>query len=76
MLHYERIHTLEGIDVNKSGRPKECILCNYWYILDTVYIYKPEASNGCHDISLMVNELKNIAILNIKMFVIGVLYGI
>ena len=29
MLQYERIHVLEGIDVNKmSNRSKECDLCH------------------------------------------------
>ena len=36
-----------------------------WYSLDSCK-YKPEVCNGCHDISVMVNELENIAILNIK----------
>ena len=36
-----------------------------WYSLDS-YKYKPEVCNGCHDISVMANELENIALLNIK----------
>ena len=33
MLEYKRIHVLEGIDVNKSNKSKECDLC-HWYFLD------------------------------------------
>ena len=43
-----------------------CMLCHYWYFLDTGYRYEPEVYISCIDISLMVYELKDIAILNIK----------
>ena len=68
MMNYVRIDPSEEIDVNKSSRSKECMLCHYWYFLGTGYTYEPEACNGCHDISMMVYELKDIAILNIKCF--------
>ena len=31
MLYYDRIDVSEGIDVNKAGASKECILCHYCY---------------------------------------------
>ena len=34
MLQYERIDVSEGIDINKSNKSKECILCHYWYFKD------------------------------------------
>ena len=42
------------------------MLFHYWYFLDTGYRYESEACNGCHDISMIVYELKDIEILNIK----------
>ena len=30
MIEYERIDILEGIDANKTNKPKECMLCHYW----------------------------------------------
>ena len=36
MLQYERIDVSEGIDLNKSDKPKECMICHYWYFKDIV----------------------------------------
>ena len=30
MLEYDRIDISEGIDVDKTIKSKECILCHYW----------------------------------------------
>ena len=49
MLCYDRINTSKGIDVNKSNRSKEYMLCYYKYFLDTGYRYKPKVCNGCHN---------------------------
>ena len=66
MLQYERIDVSEGIGLNKSEKSKECIFCHYWYFKDIGYKYEPYICNGCHDLSMMAYELKNIAILNVK----------
>ena len=29
MIEYKRIDILEGIDVNKTNKSEECILCHY-----------------------------------------------
>ena len=63
MLCCDRINTWEGIDVNKSGRSKECLLFHYWYFLDTGYRYEPEGCNGRLNISMMFYVLKDIAVL-------------
>ena len=34
MLYYDRNDFSEGIDVNKTGVSKECIICRYWHFLD------------------------------------------
>ena len=34
MLYYDRIGVSEGIDVSKTCKLKECIICHYWYFLD------------------------------------------
>ena len=34
MLYYDRIDVSEGIDVNKTGASKDCIICHCWYFLD------------------------------------------
>ena len=66
MLQYERIDILEGIDINKSNKSKECMICHYWYFEDIGYKFEPHVCNKCHDLSMMVYESKNIAILNVK----------
>ena len=36
------------------------------YFKDIGYEYEPYVCNGCHDLSMMVYDLKNVAILNVK----------
>ena len=66
MIQYERIDVLEGIDINKTSKSKECMLCHYLYSIDKVYKYEPYVCNGCHDLSMMVYDLDGFMILNIK----------
>ena len=66
MLQYERIDVSEGIDLNKSDKSKECIICHYWYFKDIGYKYRPHVCNGCHDLSMVVHNLNDFMILNIK----------
>ena len=30
MLQYERNDVSEGINLNKTSEPKECMICHYW----------------------------------------------
>ena len=53
-------------ELTLTNQAKECALCHYRYFLNTGYRYEPEACNGCHNISMMVYELKDFAILDIK----------
>ena len=66
MLQYERIDISERIDLNKPDKSEECMICYYWYFKDIGYKNEPYVCNGCHDLSMMAYELKNIAILNVK----------
>ena len=66
MLLYERIEVSEGIDLNKSDKSKECMICHYWYFKDIGHKYHPHVCNGCHDLSMVVYDLNNFMILNIK----------
>ena len=34
MIEYERIDILEGIDVDKTNKSIECMICHYWYFLN------------------------------------------
>ena len=66
MLQYERIDVSEGIDLNKSDKSKECMICHYWYFKDVGYKYEPFVCNECHDLSMVVYDLNDFMILNIK----------
>ena len=66
MLEYDRIDILEGIDVNKINKSKECMLCNYWYFLDKNFSYEPYLCDGYYDIMQKSNDFKNIAIVHVK----------
>ena len=66
MLQYNGIDASEGIDTDKTSASKKCMLCHYWYFEDFGYKFQPYVCNGCHAVSMMAYELKNIAILNAK----------
>ena len=66
MLQYERIDVSKGIDLNKSNKSKESIICHYWYFKDIGYKYEICACDQCHDLSVVVYDLNCFMILNIK----------
>ena len=66
MLQYNRIDVWEGTDINKTSEPKEGKLCHYWYFKDVGYKFQPYFCNGCHAVSVVPYELKNISILKTK----------
>ena len=66
MLQYDRIDVAERIDINKTSESKERMLCHYLYLKDIGYKFQPYLCNGCHGVSMMAYELKDIAILNAK----------
>ena len=66
MLYHDRFGASEGIDVNKSSKPKEFMLHHYCCFLDNGYRYEPEAFNGFRDVSMMAYEFNHITILFIK----------
>ena len=47
------------------------MICHYWYFKDIFMNLNHIVCSKCHDISMMIYEFKNIAILNVK----GVDYG-
>ena len=76
MVQYEKNDVSEGIDINKTSLSKECILCHYWYLKDVGFNFEPHVFNNCHDILMTAYELKNIAILNVKVLILDVCYAV
>ena len=66
MLQYERIVISEGIDFDKSDKSKECMICHYCYFKDIGYKHEAHVCNKCHELLMVVYDLKNFMILNIK----------
>ena len=66
MLQYERIDISEGTTFNKSNKSVKCIICHYWYFKDIGFNYQPYVCNGCHDFSMIVQNLDDFVILRIK----------
>ena len=66
MLKYDRIDISEGIDVGKTDRSKECMLCHYWYFLNKNFKQGPYLCDGCYDVVQRSTDFKNIAVVHIK----------
>ena len=66
MLEYDRIDISEGIDINKTNKSKECMLCHYWYFLDSNFSYGPYLCDGSYNIMQKSKNFKNIAIVHVK----------
>ena len=63
MLQYERT---ERIDFDKTNKSVECMICHYWYFKDIGFKYQPYVCNGCHDFSMIVQNLDDFVILKVK----------
>ena len=57
MLQYERIDISEGIDFDKTNKSRECMICHYCYFKDIGFKYQPDVCNGCHDFSMVIQNL-------------------
>ena len=65
MIEYERINISEKIDVDKTNKSKECMLCHYWYFLHKDFSYGPYICDDCYNFSQKSIDFKNIAIVYI-----------
>ena len=66
MIEYERVDISERIDLNKTNKSKECMLCHYWYFLHKNFSYRPYLCDNCYNFSQKSRDFKNIAIVRIK----------
>ena len=64
MLEYDRIDVSEGIDIKKCNETlRECSLCKFYYFLNKNFNYQMYLSDRCHDMSMKVNSMQNLAII-------------
>ena len=66
MLQFEQTDVWEGIDTNKTSASKQCMLCHYWYSKYVGFRFEPYICNKWNDVLMTAYELKNIAILKVK----------
>ena len=67
MLYYDRIDISEVIDLTKSNRSKECMICHYWFF-NHGFEFQDPIWNGCHDVAMLnlnINEIATITIKNV-----------
>ena len=50
----------------KSNKSVECMICHHWYYKDISFKYQPYVCKGCHDFSMIVQNLDDFLILRIK----------
>ena len=65
MLEYDRIDISEIIDLNKTNKSKECMLCHYCFFLDKNFSYGPYLCDDCYNFPQKSRDFKNIAIVHI-----------
>ena len=41
----------------KTSKPLECMIYHYWHFKDIGFKYQPYVCNGCHDFSMIVQNL-------------------
>ena len=56
----------ERIDIGRTNKSKECLLCHYWNFLDKNFSYGPYLCDECYNIMHKSIKFKNIAIINVK----------
>ena len=66
MLEYNKIDISEGIDINKTNKSKECMLCHYWYLLGKNFSNGPYLCDGCYNIMQKSIDSKNIGIFHVR----------
>ena len=63
MLYYDRIDIRP--DITKNNNNKECIICNFW-VFNHSFKFQDFACNGCHDLAILITNIRIIAIMAIK----------
>ena len=66
MLQYKSIDVSEDIDFDKTNKSVECMICHYWYFKDIGFKYQPYVCKGCHDFSMIVQNIDDFLILRVK----------
>ena len=44
-MYDNKINVSKGIEINKTKKSEICMICHYWYLLNSNYKYEPEVCN-------------------------------
>ena len=65
MLYYDRIDITKRINLSRSSKSKECMICHYFFF-DHGFKFQDYVCNGCHDLTMLRVNISNIAIITVK----------
>ena len=65
MLYYHRVDTSERIDLAKSNKSKELMICYYW-IFNNRFQFQDPVCNGCNNLTMLSVNISDIAIITAK----------
>ena len=69
MIEYKRINISERIDVDKTNKSKECMLCHYWYFLHKNFSYGPYVCDNCYNFSQKSRDFKKLLLFILKKYI-------
>ena len=65
MLYYDRIDITKRINLSRSSKSKECMICHYFFF-DHGFKFQDYVCNGCHDLTMLRVNISNTAIITVK----------
>ena len=65
MLYYNRTDICKGIDPTTSNRNKRFMIFHYW-LLNHEFKFQDAICNGCHNLTILCLNTRNIAIITVK----------
>ena len=65
MLYYGRIDVSKGIDIAKSNKCKQCMICHY-FLFNHGFKFQDSVCNSCHDLTMLCFNISNIAFITFK----------
>ena len=64
MLYYDRVDLSERIDLAKSNKSKECMICHF-FVFSHGFKFQDSVFSGCHDLTMSSVNISNIIIITI-----------
>ena len=65
MLYYDIIDISKTINLAKSNKSKECMICHYWFFNHELK-FQDYVCNGFHDLTILCLNMSDITIITVK----------